>query len=51
MPYSYELNSAFRLIGLEFDSPVNTVKVMMSQSVYLTTLFWAIFSVVNQFFH
>ena len=27
------------LVGLEFNGPVNTVKVKSSQSVYLTTLF------------
>ena len=27
------------LVGLEFNSPVNTVRVMLSWSVYLTTLF------------
>ena len=27
------------LVDLEFNSPVNTIKVMMSWSVYLTTLF------------
>ena len=29
----------FGLVGLEFNNPVNTIKVMSSQSVYLTTLF------------
>ena len=27
------------LVGLEFNGPVNTIKVMSSRSVYLTTLF------------
>ena len=27
------------LIGLEFNGPVKTIKVMLSQSVYLTILF------------
>ena len=27
------------LVGLEFNGPVNTIKIMLSQSVYLTTLF------------
>ena len=27
------------LVGLEFNAPVNTIKVLLSQSVYLTTLF------------
>ena len=27
------------VVGLEFNSPVNCIKVMLSRSVYLTTLF------------
>ena len=27
------------LVGLEFNGPVNTIKVMASRSVYLTTIF------------
>ena len=29
----------FRFVGLAFNGPVNTIKVMWSWSVYLTTLF------------
>ena len=32
------------LIGLKFNGPVNTIKIMLSRSVYLTTLFLGRFS-------
>ena len=32
-------STADKLIGLEFNGPVNTIKVMWSQRLYLTTLF------------
>ena len=31
--------TAWMLVGWQFNGPVNTIKVMLSQSVYLTTLF------------
>ena len=34
-----DTNLAGWLVGLEFNSPVNTVKAMSSQSVYLILLF------------
>ena len=33
------LSKCIGLVGLEFHSPVNTIKVMLSWSAYLTTLF------------
>ena len=35
------------LVGLEFNGPVNTIKDMMSWSVYLTTLFQGRLSPLN----
>ena len=45
---SYQIPNFFKdsvkliwiLADLEFNSPVNTMKVMLSQTVYLTTLIW-----------
>ena len=33
-----------KLVGLEFNGPVKIIRVMLSQSVYLTTLFLGRFS-------
>ena len=38
------LNEICSLVGLVFNGPVNTVKVMLSMSVYLTTLVLGRFS-------
>ena len=34
LPY----HTPMMLVGLEFNGPVNTIKIMLSGSVYLTTL-------------
>ena len=36
-----------QLVGFDFNGPVNTIKVMLSQSVYLTTLFLGRLSPLN----
>ena len=36
---SLPINQMLDLVGLELNGPVNTIKVMSSPSVYLTTIF------------